>query len=134
MGYSDVALGPDGDWQLYPKIITGAELIAQRARIRYRMYAGEYSLNPAIGVPYIPWAQASRPNAEAWGAFLRDLGASIPGVSHVRTWTASWTASTRTFAFSAVFVDEAGNTINVSTVSPPRLTGGLTWGWLVVAG
>jgi hypothetical protein len=41
-----------GDLLIPPKIIRGAEAVAQRVRVRFRWFLGEWFLDERLGVPY----------------------------------------------------------------------------------
>lgn len=83
-----------------PAIVSGSDAVAQRLRMRLRLWQGEWSLDTAVG---FPWQRVfGLKNVERLTeTLLRQAITSCPGVKSLDRFT--FTANTRTRAASLTF-------------------------------
>lgn len=95
---SDFLLDSSGDLDLSTndlEISDGIDAIRQELQIRYRFFVGEWFLDRAEGVPYIENVLKKNANDAHVRMLLIDVAKSTPGVSEVRSYSASLDNSTR---------------------------------------
>lgn len=88
---ADIGLTAAGDFPLYPTLISGAPLIAQRIKRRLQRYLGEELLNRALGLPYFAWRSVKPPPVAEIAAFVRREIESVPGVVGINDYAVSYT-------------------------------------------
>jgi hypothetical protein len=85
----DLALAPDGDLEVPPRIIGGVEAIAQRLRIRLSRWRGENFLDLDDGIPYAERIVGRRGSAAVARAILRRVILETPGVREILEFSAA---------------------------------------------
>jgi len=92
------------------RLVTGAELVLQRVRIRLGTHFGEVLLNQFVGLPFEAWRATKPLDLEAAGAvILAEIG-STPGVIRIISFDKRFDPATRTAAFSGeVEVQDEGD-------------------------
>lgn len=81
-------------------LIDGAEEIAQRLRIRLRLFVGEWFLAPAEGVPYFERILGRKITKAALLSLLREQILACPGVAEVTSLTAEVDGGRRSVSVS----------------------------------
>ncbi len=122
MALLDVALDESGDLPAGgTRLITGRELVAQRIRMRLSRFLGEELLNQALGLPFLDWRAIKPPPVAEIGAVVRREVETIPGVTRVEGWSASFNATTRTVLVEGiVWVGADAISLSVSPVPDDR--------------
>lgn len=113
----DLGLDSDGDLPLYGWRITGAELVAQRVKIRLGTHLGEDVRNGTVGLPYVEWLSRKPVPVEAIVARLRREVRETRGVLSVSEWTGSLNTSTRTLSITGKALVADGELLDI-TVRP----------------
>jgi len=103
MGW-DLQLTADGDLPIRQVLITGDALTAQRIKVRYQQYAGDWILDVGQGLPWITWL-GKKTSLETMSPTLRTVLATTPGVDTVTDWTSKQSGFTFTFTGSATLVE-----------------------------
>lgn len=103
----DAALDPiTGLLPLDPlPMITGRDLVAQRLRLRFQQFRGEWILDQQTGVPYVEWA-GQKLHKQVVGALLRNEAETCPGVKQVLSITVTGTSSRRCTVAIEVLYDD----------------------------
>jgi hypothetical protein len=110
--YAELALDPTtGDLAIPARIIRGAEAIAQRLRVRFRFFLGEWFLDRRLGVPYFRDVLKKNPDEILIASILRTVLLSTPGIARVDTLEARLDRPTRTLSVNFVALLEDGSTI-----------------------
>ena len=112
------ALDPvTGDMALPVRMLRGIEAIAQRIRVRFRWFKGEWFLDQRQGVPYFEDILVKAPDPILINFIFRRVLLSIPGVKAVAKFSAVLDRATRilTVDFEAVLDD---NTVLTATAEP----------------
>lgn len=117
----DLGLDSDGDLPLYGRSITGAELVAQRVRIRLTTHQGEDLRDATRGLPFVAWLTTKPVAVDAIVARVRREVRETEGIVSVSGWTGSLNRTTGalTVTGSAVTADGAQLTITAT----PTTTG-----------
>lgn len=103
------------------RFITGRELVAQRIRMRLSRFLGEELLNQSLGLPFIEWRTLKPLPIAEIGAVVRREVETIPGVTRVEGWSATFNATTRTVLVEGiVWVGPDAISLSVSPVSDER--------------
>lgn len=121
----DLALDADGDLPLYGRPHTGAELVAQRVRIRLTTHLGEDLRDAGRGLPYVTWLTTKPVSVDAIVARVRREVRETDGVVSVSGWTGTLNRTTGalTVTGSAVTADGA----HLEITATPTATGGNTY-------
>lgn len=79
----DILLDPDGD--LYPttRLGTGAEVAAQRCRVRLQMHQGEAIYDQTMGLPFVSMLSARPFDMAALLVLLQLQLVAVPGVTSI---------------------------------------------------
>lgn len=112
---AELALNPStGDLALPVRILHGADAVAQRVRVRFRWFLGEWFLDRRQGVPYIESILVKNPDPILITFIFRKVLLLTPGVKSVKTFHASLDRPTRhlTVTFEAVLNDDSIMTFN----------------------
>lgn len=108
-GFKDLALDiSTWDLELPPRLITGADMIAQRIGIRFKFWLGEWFLDTREGVPYIEQVLVANPDLSLIRALFRRVITSTPGVKRVESLDLSFDRAARTLvvgSFRATLID-----------------------------
>lgn len=114
---AELALDAAGDLAFPVRIIYGAEAVAQRVRVRFRWFLGEWFLDQRLGVPYYTDILVKNPDPILISFIFRRVLLTTPGVKSVASFKASLDRQSRTLSvdFEAVLDD---NTV-LSAVSEP---------------
>lgn len=87
---SELALNvTTGDLDLPVRIIRGAPAVAQRVRVRFRWFLGEWFLDKRQGVPYYRDVLVKNPDSVLISFIFRRVLLSTPGVQSVSDFSAS---------------------------------------------
>jgi hypothetical protein len=87
---AELALDPaTGDLAFPPRIIHGIEAIAQRIRVRFRWFLGEWFLDQRQGVPYYAHILIKNPDPILISYVFRQVLLKTPGVASVSNFQAS---------------------------------------------
>lgn len=84
----DLLLDESGDLALVDGdlvMVSGVDEIAQRLRIRLRLFAGEWFLAPDAGVPYFERILGQKISKAALLSILREQVLACPGVASIET-------------------------------------------------
>jgi hypothetical protein len=73
-----------------PYYVTGADAIAQRLTIRYRMWLGEWFLDERQGIPYIEKVFVKAPKLALIERLFRRVTTSTPGIQTVKSFDMAW--------------------------------------------
>jgi hypothetical protein len=84
------------DIKLPPRIIRGAEAVAQRVRVRFRWFLGEWFLDQRQGVPYYRDILVKNPDRILITFIFRQVLLGTPGVKSVANFRADLDRATRT--------------------------------------
>ncbi len=107
---ADLALDPvSGDLAFPPRIIRGAEAVAQRIRVRFRWFLGEWFLDQRQGVPYYRDILVKNPDPILISFIFRRVLTSTPGVRSVSKFSAVLDRASRTLTvnFEATLADSS---------------------------
>lgn len=98
-----------GDLFFPPKIIHGAEAVAQRVRVRFKWFLGEWFLDQRQGVPYYQDILIKNPDPILISFIFRRVLLSTPGVRSVASFNASLDRQSRTLTvdFEATLDDDS---------------------------
>lgn len=105
---SDLALDLlTGDLEFPPRLIYGAEAIAQRIRVRFKWFFEEWFLDQRQGIPYYRDILIKNPDPVLISFIFRRALLTTPGVVSVSKFNASLNKSTRhlTVNFEATLSD-----------------------------
>lgn len=105
---AELALDPvTGDLLIPVKIIRGAEAVAQRVRVRFQFFLGEWFLDTRLGVPYYEQILVKNPDTLLIGFIFKRVLLTTPGVKSVSTFNATLDRLTRTLFvdFEATLLD-----------------------------
>lgn len=107
--YRDLALDPaTGDLALPVQLITGADCVAQRLRIRLRFWLGEWFLDQRLGIPYVRSVLVKNPDLVLIRSIFRRVILSTPGVARLDSLVLTHDRAGRRLViedFRATFVD-----------------------------
>ena len=96
IGIADLELDPlANDIKLPPRIIRGPEAVAQRVRVRFRWFLGEWFLDTRQGVPYYRDILVKNPDKILISFIFRQVLTTTPGVKSVSRFNASLDAVNR---------------------------------------
>ena len=116
----DLALTADGDLELTNGAarLTGVddgENVAQRLRVRLRLWRGDYVLDGRVGIPFRRWlGQKGAASVELAEAVLRRAVATCPGVGRVDAFTFALDPSTRVAAVDFEVTTDTGAPVSAS--------------------
>lgn len=85
----DLELNADGDIDLRPRTITGAEAVAQNLYVRLTTHLGEWPRDATVGLPYVTWLTTKPVDVDAIVARIRRTVRETPGVTSVSGWSGS---------------------------------------------
>ena len=90
------------------------ETVAQRLRIRLRLFKGEWFLDTRLGVPFLSEVLVKVPNLARIEALLREAIAGTPGVGSIKAYSQTLDRANRKLdvAFSVVTADGVPLTLN----------------------
>jgi hypothetical protein len=111
-----------GDLLIPPKIIRGAEAVAQRVRVRFRWFLGEWFLDERLGVPYYSDILVKNPDPILISFIFRRVLLSTPGVKSVSSFSATLDRTTRTLLVD--FEATLDNGIILTAVAEPFIISG----------
>lgn len=98
-GPYDLAL-VNGDLPHVLKLVSGPELVVQRAARRLQRHLGEWFLDTSIGLPWVEWMQQKPPRVNEIGAKIRREVEAIPDVIRVTALTVTHTRETQALAIN----------------------------------
>lgn len=98
--------------------VSGVEEIAQRLRIRLRLFRGEWLLDEAAGVPYWEQILGHKLSRAALLTIIRDQILACPGVLDVLSLDASQGAGSRDVRLAFTASTEAGEVSESFEVAP----------------
>lgn len=108
---TDLALDPDTwDLEIPPRLIRGAEAVAQRLMVRLRWIKGEWYLDQNQGVPWFEILLGQKnPDVRLVEGIIRQAILSTPGVTSVQEISVTYDPTTRhaSLAFVATTTDSA---------------------------
>jgi hypothetical protein len=120
--YAELALDPTtGDVLLPIQIIRGAEAVAQRIRVRFRFFLGEWFLDTRLGVPYYRDILIKNPDSILIGFIFRQVLLTTPGVKSVASFSASLERATRTL--TVTFEAQLEDGTELRAVAEPFIIG-----------
>ena len=97
-----------GDMRIPTRLITGADLVVQRARVRLGTFFAEYILDQFVGLPFLEWQQQKPPDLAAIGAVIFAEMSETPGVVRVVDFAVTFDNSSRTLrAAGNVVIEDA---------------------------
>lgn len=95
--YVELALDPaTGDIAFPPRWLRGGEAVAQRVRVRFKFFAGEWFLDRRLGVPYYRDILIKNPDRLVVSAVFRKVLTLTLGVQKVNAFSAVLETLTRT--------------------------------------
>jgi hypothetical protein len=115
---STFALNPaTGDLEIPLRIVRGAEAVAQRVRVRFRWFLGEWFLDTRQGVPYFRDILIKNPDPILISFIFRQVLMTTPGVKRVESIKAALDRGSRALRvdFAATLDDDSPLT---STAEP----------------
>lgn len=80
----------------------GRRAVAQRIRIKFGTYQGEWFLNKSIGVPYQSQVLVKSPNIENISALIRKIILDTEGISSLEEFAISYSSGLRSMSVSFV--------------------------------
>lgn len=111
----DLALTPDGTDIAFTR---GAEAIAQGARLRFALGAGEWFLNTSEGIPYLQSILVMGARLTDLRVIFRRALALVPGVATVESLSLQKTAQTRRLAVNWRVRAVDGSILNSGAFEP----------------
>lgn len=117
----DLALGSTHDISIDGidlKQIAGVDVVAQRVRVRLKMFRGEWMLDEAAGVPYYRDVFISAPKSRLVEALLRKEILSVDEIERIKTFTMTLDKTTRKLSVDFKAVSSEG-IVAISEVFPP---------------
>lgn len=98
---------PTSDLAESPTMISEAEYARQKISRRLRFLFGEWFLDQNLGVPWIESILVKNPDLRYVQGVLRDVIASVPGITAVQATEASLDRDTRhlTIVYQAIYKD-----------------------------
>jgi hypothetical protein len=106
----ELALNPaTGDVAIPPRLIYGVEAIAQRIRVRFEWFLGEWFLDTRQGVPYYRDILIKNPDPILITFIFRRVLLSTPGVKSVSSFRAVLDKVTRTLTVDFEATADDGN-------------------------
>lgn len=113
----DLGLDDSGDLPLFARTISGAELVAQRIRVRLGTHRGEDPRDSSRGLPWVDWLQQRPPQVDSIVAAVRREVLATDGVVRVLNWTGSFSRTTGVITISGEAVVSSGRVIDVGVSS-----------------
>lgn len=106
----DLALDEYGDLALPPRLLTGADAVAQRLGIRLRRWSGEWFLDQREGIPYLQSILRKGVDLPLVEALFRRCILETPGVASLASFTSELDRSVRrlSISFEARLIDGSG--------------------------
>jgi hypothetical protein len=110
----DLALDADGDLELTDGALrltstADGENVAQRLRVRLRLWRGDYVMDTRVGIPFRRWlGQKGAAAVELAEAVLRRAVATCPGVGRVNAFTFALDGATRRAAVDFEVTTDTG--------------------------
>lgn len=121
--YAELALVlATNDVEIPLRIIRGAEAIAQRVRVRFRFFLGEWFLDRRLGVPYYREILKKNPDPILIASILRTVLTSTPGILRVTKMATRWDRGPRIMYVDFEATLEDGTTI-LRAVDEPFILG-----------
>lgn len=108
IGIADLELDlATNDIKIPARIIRGGDAVAQRVRVRFRWFLGEWFLDTRQGVPYFRDILIKNPDRILIGFIFRQVLLSTPGVKSVISFRASLDPAARELSvdFEAMLID-----------------------------
>lgn len=118
----DLQLDHEGDLAFHRGdlvTVSGADEIAQRLRIRLRLFLGEWFLDEGAGVPYWQRILGAKISKPALLSIFREQILACPGVSEVTAIDADMGAGARNARLSFTVSTEAGEEVSDSIEVTP---------------
>ena len=84
------------------RLVTGAEEIAQKLKVRYGFFFGEWFLDTRLGVPYIQQLMEKGITDQVLRMQLQHVALTCPGVDSITEWTATRDATLRSVSIRFV--------------------------------
>lgn len=114
---AEFALDPvTGDLRFPPVIIFGGEAVAQRVRVRFKWFLGEWFLDQRLGVPYFQDILIKNPDPILISFIFKKVLTTTPGVASVSTFNATLDAATRTLTVSFEATLDSGGLLTAAAV------------------
>ena len=106
------------------RLVTGAEEIAQKLKVRYGFFFGEWFLDTRLGVPDIQQLMEKGITDQVLRMQLQDVALTCPGVDSITEWTATRDATLRSVSirFVAKLTDLDEPLVFDEVFEPRRLT------------
>lgn len=101
-------VGPDGGFQ----IVEGVQAFAQRLRIRFQFFRGDWALNPEEGMPLVEEMLAGKVTPLRAETVLRQTVESTPGFRKMISFESSVDPTTRRMSIRFICVFETGEIVN----------------------
>lgn len=103
----DLALDSSGDLEVPPRLVAGAEAVAQRLGIRLRRWAGEWFLDQREGIPYVQSILRKGVDLPLVEALFRRCILETPGVASLASFSSELDRSVRrlSVSFEARLID-----------------------------
>lgn len=122
-GVSDFALGIDGDLEVTLgrlRVCTGTEALAQRLRIRLKLFRGDWFLNVLEGVPYHDYVLRKRTSPAVRREVFRRAIVTMRGVKQLVSLEVSLDRRARTLTVTGEVLADDLSTVPFA-VNPPML-------------
>ena len=117
----DAQLDADGDFPLASKIISGADLVLQRIRLRLQRGTGEWFIDPVnVGLPLIEWKGTKPAPVESIVARIQNEIRQIPDVVSTVNFTGTYEQSTRKVTITGDVIITNGSAVGVVLISADR--------------
>lgn len=92
-------------------LISGPDETAQKLRIRFRFFRGEYFADLRVGVPYFEAVFLKNPSLAAIQAIVRELVETCPGVEALLEFDYEFNRSTRVFSITVLKVQHVSGAV-----------------------
>ena len=83
-------------------LISGPEETAQKLKIRFRFFRGEFFADERVGVPYFEKIFLKNPSLAALQAIVRELVETCPGITALLEFDYVFNKSTRVFSITVL--------------------------------
>ena len=124
---NDIGLDPlTLDLPVFPKHISGVDLIVQRMTIRLQRFLGEWILDTSVGIPYLDFIQTRPVDVAGFGAVIRTEIETTPGVLRVDDFLGVFTIATQTLKFTGIVRLEDDEAVTSEILVPIAAVGNTT--------
>ena len=105
---------PDGDLAADFALIDGVESVTQRVQQRLRLFAGEWYLDTAAGIPWLPDLLRGPEYIPVIARIVSIAAAEVDGVATVDDTTVDFDRNTRQLSLAVTITTDAGETATVA--------------------